>query len=233
MNSQQDIKGGTPAMKDNDVMIVIITSRKCPTCGHHEVGYETADRAFVPLKPGDRIGVFPKSPANVAAGDISQHPEMAVDARDKDPAQWAPWAPEPLRSNQALCRKYGVLIERALIKAEMSPALYEMAYRQKLQWLIEKEAYTPLSVILDRFFVAPHLASGNAKQMADALWEELDEIRAPVTWVRAWLLDKGDASLSKMIHPKAKDELNGEILSDDQLKEELDRMSLEDFLEAL
>jgi hypothetical protein len=90
-----------------------------------------------------------------------------------------------------------------------------------------------LSVILDRFFVAPHLASGNAKQMADALWEELDEIRAPVTWVRAWLLDKGDASLSKMIHPKAKDELNGEILSDDQLKEELDRMSLEDFLEAI
>ena len=222
-----------PNVKTHDIVIGIITSRKCPTCGHHEVGYETADGAFVPLRPGDRIGVFPKYPAHIAAGDASQHPEIAVDAREKDPLQWTAWVPEPLRSNKDLCRKYGVPIDKALIKAEMSPALYEMAYRQKLQWLIEKEAVTPLSIILDRFFAAPHLASGNAKQAADALWEELDEIKAPATWVTAWLHDKSNASLSKMIHPKTNDELKGDMLSDDQLKEVLDRMSLEDFLEAI
>ena len=88
-------------------------------------------------------------------------------------------------------------------------------------------------MILDRFFVAPHLASGNAKQAADALWAELDEIKAPVTRMTAWLRDKSEASLMKMLHPKTLDELNGDMLSDDQLKEELDRMSLEEFLEAL
>ena len=115
----------------------------------------------------------------------------------------------------------------------MSPPLYETAYRQKLRWLIEKEAATPLSVILDRFFAAPHLASGNAKQAADALWEELDEMRAAATSVTAWLRDMSDESVLKMIHPKTSDELKGDRLSDDQLKEELDRMSLEDFLESL
>jgi len=222
-----------PNVKTHDIVIGIITSRKCPTCGHHEVGYETADGAFVPLRPGDRIGVLPKSPARVAARNASRHPEIAVDAMEKDPAQWTPWVPQPIRSNKDLCRKYAVLMDKALLKAEMSPALYETAYRQKLQWLIEKEAVTPLSVILDRLFAAPHLASGNAKQAADALWEELDEIRAPATWVTAWLHDKGNASLLKMIHPKTKDALKGDMLGDDQLKEELGRMSLEDFLEAL
>jgi len=220
-------------MKNHDIVIRIITSRKCPTCGHHEVGYETSDGVFVPLRPGDRIGILPKSPVHVAAEDRSQHPEIAGNATDQDRAQWMPWVPEPLRSNQDLCRKYGVLIDRTLIKTEMSPALYEMAYRQKLQRLIEKEVYTPLSVILDRFFVAPHLASGDAKQAADALWEELDEISAPVTRMTAWLHDRSDASLLKMIHPRTVDEQNGQILNDDQLKKELETMCLEDFLETL
>lgn len=222
-----------PGIENEDLIVGIITSRKCPTCGHHEVGYETADGAFVPLRPGDRIGVFPKSPAPVCSEQIAEHPGPTADDWSRDLARWIPWVPEPLRSNRDLCRKYGVLIDKALIKAEMSPALYETAYRQKLEWLIEKEVYTPLSVILDRFFVAPHLASGNVKQAANALWKELDEIKAPVTWMTAWLRDKSDASLLKMIHPKTSEELQGDILSDGQLRDELDRMSLEDFLEAL
>jgi len=220
-------------MKEDTLMIGIITSRKCPTCGHHEVGYETPDGAFVPLRPGDRIAVFPKAPIRVAERDPIRHSEMTADVNEQDPATWAPWVPEPLRCNFSLCRRYGVLVDRALLQGEMSPPLYEMAYRQKLRWLIEKEEATPLSVILDRFFAAPHLASGNAKQAADALWEELDEIRAPATSVTAWLRDKGEAFLLKMIHPKTVDELKGDRLNDDQLKEELDRMSLEDFLESL
>jgi len=220
-------------MKDDTLMIGVITSRKCPTCGHHEVGYETPDGAFVPLRPGDRIAAFPKAPIRVAERDPILHSEMTADVNEKDPATWSPWVPEPLRCNSSLCRRYGVLVDRTLLQGEVSPPLYETAYRQKLRWLIEKEAATPLSVILDRFFAAPHLASGNAKQAADALWEELDEIRAPATRVTAWLRDTSDESVLKMIHPKTSDELKGDRLSDDQLKEELDRLSLEDFLESL
>jgi hypothetical protein len=231
--NNQGIKGDIPTMKNDKLMIGVITSRKCPTCGHHEVGYETPDGAFVPLRPGDRIAVFPKAPIRVAAGDPGRHSDMNAEVKEKDPAKWAPWVPEALRCNSSLCRRYGVLVDRALLQGQISPALYEMAYKKKLRWLIEKEVATPLSVILDRFFAAPYLASGNAKQAADALWEELDEIRAPATSVTAWLRDKSDASLLKMIHPKTSDELKGDRLSDDQLKEELDRMSLEDFLESL
>jgi len=222
-----------PEIKSQGLALGIVTSRRCPTCGHHEVGYETADGAFVSLRPGDRIGVFPRSPAHVAEVDGKQNPETAVNTREKDLAQWAPWVPEPLRRDRALCRMYGVLIERALIETGVSPPLYEMAYRQKLQRLIEKEVDIPLSVILDRRFSAPHLAAANPKQAADALWQELDEISAPVSRVKEWLDDPSDASLWKLIHPKTMDELKGDILTDDQLREELDRISIEDFLGAL
>jgi hypothetical protein len=226
-------KGEMSDMKNFDLMIGVITSRKCPTCGHHEVGYETDDGTFFPLRPGDRIGVFPKSPVPNFGGASSEYSEPIVEDGDKYPAEFVPWVPEPLRCDRSLCRRYGVLINKGLIKEEMSPALYEMAYRQKLQWLIEKEVHTPLSIILDRFFVAPHLASGNPKQVADALWEELDEIVAPVTRVSEWLQNEDDMCLLKMIHPKTKIDLKGEMVSDNQLREELNGISLEDFFEVL
>ncbi len=34
---------------------VIVISRECPLCGHHEMGYITHGGAFHPLKPGTRI----------------------------------------------------------------------------------------------------------------------------------------------------------------------------------
>ena len=33
----------------------IITSRTCPRCGHHEIGFTTRDGVFHPLKPGTLI----------------------------------------------------------------------------------------------------------------------------------------------------------------------------------
>ncbi len=33
----------------------IITSRQCPECGHHEVGFITEDGVFHPLRPGTMI----------------------------------------------------------------------------------------------------------------------------------------------------------------------------------
>jgi len=227
------MKGDRSDMKDQNIVVGIITSRKCPTCGHHEVGYETEDGTFFPLRPGDRIGIFSQPGVPDAGQQKAEHSESVIEQKEEDPAKWAPWVPEPLRCSRTLCRKYGVLIDKTFIEGDISPALYEMAYRQRLQRLIEKEVYTPLSVILDRFFVAPHLASGDSKQVADALWEELDEIRAPVTWVSAWLQRRDDASLSKMIHPMTTNDLKGNMPSDDQLRDELIQMSLEDFLDTL
>jgi len=220
-------------MKNHHLITGVITSRKCPTCGHHEVGYETDDGTFVPLIPGDRIGVLRKSEVPNVAPDICNYPQATSAESGLDPQQFVPWIPEPLRCDRTFCRRYGVLVNSALMKGEMTPALYEMAYRQKLQWLIEKEVHTPLSVILDRFFVAPHLAFGDPKQAANAIREELDEIRDPATRMTQWLQSKDDASFLRLIHPKTKKDLKGEMVSDDQLREELNRMSLEAFFEAL
>ncbi|OQX64278.1 MAG: hypothetical protein B5M55_06370 [Desulfococcus sp. 4484_242] len=217
----------------HDMAIGVVTSRKCPVCGHHEVGYEAPDGRFIPLRPGDRIAVFPQYPARAAPPGPLTSDETLVHTKEKDTRQWLPWVPEPLRSDPELCRRYGVFLNTGLAEGEMTPALYETAYRQKLQWLIEKEAYTPLSVLLDRFFVAPHLAAGNAEQAADAMWEELDEIRIPVTRVAAWLQDKSDAALLQMIYPGTADDLKGDRLGDDEVKEALEKLSLEEFLELL
>lgn len=224
----------TPAgLKDLGIVPGIVASRRCPTCGHHEVGYETADGTFVPLRPGDRIGVFPQSPTLPHTEGLPRHPETQSPSGDADVSRWVPWVPEPLRPSRSLCRKYGVLINTALVGTPMTPGLYETAYRRKLERLIEKEGVMPLSVLLNSRFAAAHLASGNPKQAADAMWEELDEIREPVTRVKQWLADPGDASLLKMIHPWTTNQLEGPMPTDDQLKEELSALSLEDFLDAL
>ena len=45
-------------MKNSSAVTGVITSRRCPTCGHHEVGYQTSDGVFFPLKPGDKVSVI-------------------------------------------------------------------------------------------------------------------------------------------------------------------------------
>ena len=220
-------------MENDNAVIGVITSRKCPTCGHHEMGYETSNGDFFPLRPGDRVGVFRKPPApGLAArpeGFTVESPEVDENAL----SEFKPWAPDPLKSHGALRSKYGVLINKDIIKGEMSAALYEMAYRHKLQQLIQREVYTPISVILDRYFAAPHLAAGDPKRVADALWEELEEIKMPVELVTQWLENMDDESLLKMIRPLSINDLKDERVSDEQLKQELDDLSLEDFFELL
>ena len=220
-------------MENNEIVIGVITSRKCPTCGHHEVGYETNNGDFFPLTPGDRVGVSRKPPTPGLTADAEGFAEEPAEGNEHDFSEFEPWVPDPLRSDRSLRSKYGVLVNKDLAKGGMTAALYEMAYRHKLQQLIQREVYTPLSVILDRYFVAPHLAAGDPKQVADALWEELEEIRMPVQSVTQWLENMDDESLLKMIHPLAVNDLKDERVGDEQLKQELDELSLEDFLEML
>ena len=220
-------------MENDNAVIGVITSRKCPTCGHHEMGYETSNGDFFPLRPGDRVGVFQKPPAPDLPSGMVGFTKDPPEENEYDLSEFKPWAPDPIESHGALRSKYGVLINKDIIKGEMSPALYEMAYRHKLQQVIQREVYTPISVILDRYFAAPHLAAGDPKRVADALWEELEEIKMPVELVTQWLENPDDESLLKMIHPLSINDLKDERVSDDQLKQELDDLSLEDFFELL
>ena len=220
-------------MENDEIVIGVITSRKCPTCGHHEVGYETSNGEFSPLTPGDRVGVSRKPPTPGLTADTEGFTVEPPKGNEHDFSEFEPWVPDRLRSDRTLRSKYGVLINKDMVKGEMSAALYEMAYRHKLQQLIQREVYTPLSVILDKYFVAPHLAAGDPKRVADALWEELEEIRMPVQFVTQWLENMDDESLLEMIHPLSVNDLKDERVSDEQLKQELDKLSLEDFLEML
>jgi hypothetical protein len=115
----------------------------------------------------------------------------------------------------------------------MSGEMFEAAYMEKLHGLIEREIYTPVAVILDQFFVAPHLASGNPKEIALNMWQELEEIRKPVELVKAWLDNPNEESLANLIHPKTREELASEPVSDGEIKEELEQLTLEEFLGLL
>jgi hypothetical protein len=208
----------------------IITARKCPTCGHHELGYETRDGRFFPLRPGDRVGVIP----GVVAPQYAAEEKPLISHGDEEKlTELDVWVPDPLRCNNLLSSKYGVLFEKDRIPKEMSASHYEMAYRQKLKRLIEKEEFAPLPIILDRYFAAPNLATGDSKQIAEALWEELEEIRKPVLLVQEWLALQNDETLTKMIHPRMAHDLTGETIDDEQLREELESLSLEGFFEML
>jgi hypothetical protein len=220
-------------MGNDEIVVGVITSRKCPTCGHHEVGYETSNGDFFPLTPGDRVGVFRKPPTPGHTADAEVLTGDPPEGTEGDFSEFESWVPDPLRAHSTLRSKYGVLINKDMVKGDMSAALYEIAYRQKLQHLIQREVYIPLSVILDKYFVAPHLAAGDPKRVADALWEELEEIRMPVQSVTQWLDNMDDESLLKMIHPLSINDLKDKRASDEELKQELNELSLEDFLEML
>jgi len=59
------------------------------------------------------------------------------------------------------------------------------------------------------------------------------EIRMPVQSVTQWLENMDEESLLKMIHPLPINDLKDERASNEQLKQELNELSLEDFLEML
>jgi hypothetical protein len=210
-----------------------ISTRKCPTCGHHEVGYVTADGAFYPLKPGDTINILPGK-ARTDLLESNERPEPGVPIQElAASAGMVAWIPDPVRHDKQLRMKYGIFIRNQMVQSGVTESIYELAYRQKLQNLIEKEVYVPLPVILDRYFNSPHLAAGNSKDIADALFDELDEVREPVHRMGAWIEKKDDESLKNLIHPKLPEDLAQGLFSEDDFKRELDSLSLEEFFDLL
>jgi hypothetical protein len=211
----------------------IVTARKCPSCGHHEVGFTTKNGVFHPFSPGTRIQIL-EDPAAPGPGSGEPDPALKESPKACEPEpEYSPWVPYPVKEDRSLRLKYGVMVREGLNPGQMSGEMFEAAYVEKLHGLIEREIYTPVAVILDRFFVAPHLASGNPKEIAFNMWRELEEIRGPVELMKAWLDDPNEENLVNLIRPKTREDLAHEPVSDAEIKEELERLTLEEFLELL
>ena len=211
----------------------IVTSRECPMCGHHEIGYITQDGVFHPLKPGTRIQAL-GGPQDVVVPEMdSSDFQIVPDEEAVDRSQYKVWIPEPLSGIQRCRLKYGVLIEETSFAEEISRAAYASAYLEKLQRLIEKEIHIPVAALLDRYFASPHLATGDSRQIAGALWQELDEIKDPVALVEGWLEKRDEESVKKMIYPVSEEGLVDQLVSEEEQHKELEDLSLEEFLELL
>jgi hypothetical protein len=208
----------------------MVVSRKCPLCGHHEIGFVTEDGEFHPLSPGTMIRVG-ESPSPGEA--LPQKSMTPVSTQAEGPVTQKLWIPEPLRGDRKLRLKYGVMANEHLFKGQMSGELYEVAYVEKLERLVDKVVHVPLPVILDRFFSAPHLSSGNSRQVAEAMYRELDEVQRPVALMKAWLEQKDAWRLEELIAPKPVKELGHEPAGDETVKKELEELTLEEFLEML
>ena len=217
----------------NRLRLGMVASRKCPYCGHSEIGYTTADGEFHPLKPGTLITVteMPEPPAP----DMGGSPVLTDFAGEEEASQGElkPWVPAILKGNQKLRVKYGVMVGESIAIKGLTGDGYRSAFFRKIEKLIEQEVLTPLPILLDRFFAAPHLASGNPRQISQAIWRELEEIRKPALLVSEWLERQDQESLSRMIHPESITELDKEPVSDKDLEAELQSLTLEEFLEML
>jgi hypothetical protein len=217
----------------NRLNLGLVASRKCPYCGHSEIGYTTPEGAFHPLKPGTLITVteVPEPPAS----DMGGSPVLKDFAGEEETSEGEikPWVPAVLKGNQKLRVKYGVMVrEKSAIKG-LTGDEYQAAFFRKIEKLIEQEVHTPLPVLFDRFFAAPHLASGNPRQVSQAIWRELEEIRKPALLVSEWLERQDQESLARIIHPKSIAELDEKPVSDKDLEAELQSLTLEEFLEML
>ena len=87
--------------------------------------------------------------------------------------------------------------------------------------------------MLDRYFASPHLATGDSRQIASALWQELDEIKYPVTLVEDWLEKRDEESVRKMIDSVSEEGLVDQPVSEEEQRKELEDLFLEEFLELL
>lgn len=212
----------------------MVAARKCPLCGHHEIGFTTRDGVFSPLKPGTLIQVIeelePEEDPGLGGRGLS---EVIVGDGTEEHADLRIWMPHPLRGDKLLRQKYGVHVKETLLAEGIFEGVYRAAYLEKLQRLIEKEIYIPLPVILDRFFAAPHLASGDSKEIAEAMWREIEEIRRPVMAVREWLENENEETLTKLIPPGSGLTASDELPSDEELLKEQEALTLEEFLALL
>ena len=213
-----------------DSILGMVTSRECPLCGRHEMGFVTQDGEFHSLRAGTFIQVVE---APFPVGPVRDKLETPVPTGKEEQARDRLWMPEPLRGDRLLRLRYSVMVKEHLFKGEMSGALYEHAYLEKLERLIEQMLDVPIPIILDRYFSAPHLASGNPRQIAEAMYRALDEIKHPVELMRGWLETEEDRSLSELIAPKSIDALGQEPAEDAQVEGELEELTLEEFLGML
>ena len=216
--------------KSDRTTLGTVTSRQCPVCGHHEIGYITEDGQFHPLRPGTAIRVLERADLVPPSGRDKEVQEVIK--VEHEPA-YLVWLPEHLRRERKLRLKYGVMVREPLMGGDMSAAVYQLAYLEKLRNLIEKEEHIPIPILLDRFFTAPHLASGNAAEIAEAMWRELEEIKRPVWLMEAWLERQDEESFAELIAPRSREELSGDPAGDQALAKELEALSLEAFLETL
>jgi hypothetical protein len=207
-----------------------VISRDCPLCGHHEIGFVTQDGEFHSLRPGTIIQVF-ESPS--PAAPLRDTLKTPISTEKEEQGRDRLWAPEPLRGDRFLRLKYGVMVKERLLKGGMSGGLYELAYVERLERLIDKVLDVPLPAILDRFFNAPQLASGNSRQVAEAMYRELDEIQRPAVLIRNWLERGDEQSFAELIAPKSMKDLGHEPAEDAQVEKELEALGLEQFLEML
>ena len=211
-----------------------VTARNCPTCGHHEIGLVSENGVFRPLRTGTKVLIMDKmEPAQISTqGSVAP---VTCETRE-EPAQTLEgsfWVPEPLKGDRRLRLKYGVVIQKEFGSVPVTEHIYESAYVRKLSYLLENEVNVPIAVILDRFFVAPHLASGESGDMANNMWEELEEIRRPVEQITKWIKEPNDKTVQLLVHPDTIENLEKQPISEDTALEELRALNLEDFLELL
>ena len=211
----------------------VVASRKCPYCGHTEIGYTTPDGSFHPLKPGTTITVMEMPKPIVFDMEESSVGEDFSGEDTEGQGEFKPWVPDVLKGNHRLRTKFGVMVRERIALKGLTADEYRSAFLKKIEKLIEKEVYTPLPIIFDRFFSAPQLASGNPRQISQAMWRELEEIQKSVFVVGEWLEKQNQESLLKMIHPRSAAELGEEPASDKDLEAELQSLTLEQFLEML
>ena len=211
----------------------IVTARKCQTCGHHELGFTTEDGVFIPLRPGTRIQILEDHEAPEPGPNKIEPLPPGLPKEDTPGPAYRPWVPDPVKDDRSLRLIYGVMVREDLHPEQMSRVVFEAAYVEKIRGLIEKEVYTPIAVILDQFFVAPHLASGDPKEIAFNMLRELEEIREPVEVVKAWLDDPNEENFVNLIRPETREEPVREPVSDEEIKEELEKLTLEEFLGLL
>ena len=211
-----------------------VTARNCPTCGHHEIGLVSENGVFRPLRTGTRVVIMDEmEPAKIPTQG-SVVPETC-ESRE-EPSQTLEgryWVPEPLKGDRRLRLKYGVVIQKEFGSVPVTEHIYESAYMQKLSYLLENEVNIPIAVILDRFFVAPHLASGESRDIVNNMWEELEEIRQPVEQVSQWLKEPDEKTLQLLLQPGAVENLEKQPVSEEAAMEELRVLDLEDFLALL
>lgn len=215
-------------------LVGTVTSRKCAACGHHEMGFTTKNGVFYPLRPGSLIQVLEKDPHEGHEYSEPASTYREFPKTDEARPEYRAWIPDPVKGYRAFRLKYGVMIAEEIFSGgKMDGNAYEKAYLEKLWHLIEKEIHIPVAVLLDQYFSAPHLASGNPGEIAIAMFNELEEIREPVSAVLAWLENPCEETGNNLILSKT------EVESDDgpadvrTLEKELNELSLEEFLGLL